>query len=395
MPAKQVTVIGAAGTQAQAMLEAAARAGAEVAGWVAVDRTWRSEEKEICEAYGMAVVELDLREDPGRLRDLIGGTDLVANFAGPYYRSGTAVLEACVDVGCDYLDVCDDADVTLALLDLDADARAAGVRALVGMGSSPGIANVLVRTASDALGSVDDVSLSWVIHVADLEGAALQHFWHSFAPITGDGTRGAVPAWEDLSLRIATFPAPLGDRVVVGLAHPEPITLPRFLGIETVRCYGNVLPEDALVVNWALARLGASGGEDKEVAIAGSKVDVPSVATALYESYLRARSASDYLGSGLVVDVWAGEEGIRFASADRISMEEATGVPAAAGVVLMLEGGPSEPGVISPECLEPPEFFSALGRASRGAGSLGAYRLDGCTQGERIRIRDLLKIRSH
>ncbi len=393
MTDKQVVVIGAAGVQAQGMLEAASRA-TELAGWVAVDCAWRAEERAICEAYGMAIVELDLLADPGRLRDLAAAADLVANFTGPYYRTGTAALEACIDCGCDYLDICDDADVTLALLALDEPARIAGVRALVGMGSSPGIANVLVRTASDALGDADDVSLSWVVHVADLEKAALQHFWHSFAPIEPYGGRGPVPAWEELSLRIATFPPPLGERVVVGLAHPEPVTLPRFLGIEAVRSFGNVVPEDALVVNWALARLGAGAGDGEGIVIGGETVDVPPVASALYESYLRTREPSAYLGSGLVVDVWAGEEGIRFASASGTGMEEATGVPAAAGIVLMLEGAPREHGVAAPECLDPAEFFAALGRTSRGTGSLGAYRLEGCTQGERIRIRDLLKIRS-
>ncbi|HET6998318.1 MAG TPA: saccharopine dehydrogenase NADP-binding domain-containing protein [Solirubrobacterales bacterium] len=389
----EVVVIGAGGAQAQAMLEAAGRAGT-VTGWVGVDRAWREREKYACEEMGMRTVELDLLEQPDQLRELALDASLVANFAGPYYRTGTAVLEACIEAGCDYLDICDDADATLEMLAMDEAARAAGVRALVGMGSSPGVTNVLVRAARDWLGEADEVALSWIVDVADVNDAALQHLWHIFSPVGSDGERQPVPAWEDLSLRTVEFPPPLGERMVIGLSHPEPITIPRFLGIETVRNFGSIVPEDSLLVNWSLARLGASGGIDDVLTVDGSEVPIPTLASGLYRRYLKTRSPTDYLGGGLVVDVWSGEEGVRFASADKTSMDESTGVPAAAGIVLLLEGGPEEPGVMAPECLDPAEFFPRLGRSSRGTGSLGAYRLWGSEQGVRIRIRDLLKTRT-
>jgi hypothetical protein len=388
-----VLVIGACGAQAQAMLEAAERAGA-VDGWVAADLRWRPEGKAACERLRMKTVEVDVLAEGDRLRDLAADAALVANFAGPYYRTGAAVLEACIDARCDYLDICDDADATLDLLALDGAARAAGVRALVGMGSSPGITNVLVRAAVDSLGRADEVDLCWIADVADVNDAALQHFWHIFSPVAADGSRRPVPAWDELNLRTASFPAPLGDRLVVELAHPEPITVPRFLGVEVVRNYGSIVPEDTLIVNWALSRLGACGGEGAEVELDGSATGIPTVAAALYGRYLEQRQPTPYLGGGLVVDVWNGEDGIRFASADESSMEESTGIPAAAGIVLMLEGGPEGGGVIAPECLRPADFFSALGRTGRGSGSLGAYRLENGAQGEKIRIRDLLQTRS-
>jgi hypothetical protein len=390
-----VLVIGAGGAQAQAMLAAADRAGA-IDGWVAADRSWGPEGRVACERLGMGTVEVDVLAEGDRLRELAAGAGLVANFAGPYYRTGGAVLEACIDAGSDYLDICDDADATLELLALDEAAKAAGVRALVGMGSSPGVTNVLVRVAVDALGRADEVDLSWVVDVADVNHAALRHFWHIFSPVAADGSHRPVPAWEELNLRTASFPAPLGNRLVIELSHPEPITVPRFLDLDVVRNYGSIVPEDTLVVNWALSRLGAFGGAGAEVELGGEAtgIPIPSVAAALYERYLQTRQPTPYLGGGLVVDVWNGEDGIRFASADESSMEESTGIPAAAGIVLMLAGGPDGAGVIAPECLEPADFFAALGRTSRGTGSLGAYRLENGAQGEKIRIRDLLQTRS-
>ena len=363
--------------------------------WLAVDRHWRGSERLAYERLGVPTVELDLLEEPERLRELIHGAALVANLAGPYYRTGAAVLDACIEVGCDYLDICDDTAATRELLARDEAARAAGVRALAGVGASPGISNVLIRAAVEWLGEADEVGLSWVVDVADVNGAALQHFWHTFAPAGADGLPGPMPAWEELSLRTAKFPEPLGERLLIGLAHPEQVTVPRFLGIEAVRSFGSIVPEDSLVVNWALARMGASGDEGDKSRMAGSEAEISAPALELYRRYLKARAPTEYLGSGLVLDVWAGKEGVRFASASRTSMDEATGVPAAAGIALMLEGGPDEPGVMAPECLDPAEFFRSLGRFSRGTGSLGAYRLWGSEEGVRIRIRDLLTTRTH
>jgi saccharopine dehydrogenase (NAD+, L-lysine forming) len=390
----EVAVIGAAGARAQAMFEIAGRPGA-VGSWLAADRHWPGSERHACERLGMPIAEVDLLEEPERLRELIRGAALVVNFAGPYYRTGAAVLEACIEVGCDYLDICDDAAATREMLARDETARAAGVRALVGMGASPGISNVLVRAAAEWLGDADEVSLSWVVDVADVNDAALQHFWHTFALTGADGRPGPMPAWEELSLRTASFPEPLGERLLIGLAHPEQVTVPRFLDIEAVRSFGSIAPEDSLVVNWALARMGAAGDEGDGSRTGGSEAEISAPALELYRRYLETRAPTEYLGCGLVLDVWAGEEGVRFASAGRTSMNEATGVPAAAGIALMLEGGPDEAGVIAPECLDPAEFFRYLGRFSRGTGSLGAYRLWGSEEGVRIGIRDLLMTRTH
>jgi hypothetical protein len=395
MPEIEVVVVGAAGARAQAMLGIVGRAG-RVENWLAADRHWRGSERHACERLGMRTAELDLLEEPERLRELIRGAALVVNFAGPYHRTGTAVLEACIEVGCDYLDICDDAAATREMLARDEAARAAGVRALVGMGASPGISNVLVRAAAEWLGEADEVSLSGVVDVADVNDAALQHFWHTFALTGADGRPGPMPAWEELSLRTASFPEPLGERLLIGLAHPGQVTVPRFLGIEAVRSFGSIAPEDSLVVNWALARMGASREEgDGSQMGGGAEAGSSAPALELYRRYLEARAPTEYLGSGLVLDVWAGEEGVRFASAARTSLNEATGVPAAAGIALMLEGGPDEAGVIAPECLDPAEFFRCLGRFSRGTGSLGVYRLWGSEEGVRIRIRDLLMTRTH
>ena len=133
---------------------------------------------------------------------------------------------------------------------------------------------------------------------------------------------------------------------MIGLAHPEPITIPRFLRDRESLQLRQHRPADALVVNWALARLGAAGAGDGAGLDVGRRgpAAIPALASDLYRQYRGSREPTEYLGGGLVVDVWSGEDGIRFASADTTSMDESTGVPAAAGIGLMLGGRtPEEP----------------------------------------------------
>src|SRR4051794_13743955 len=190
-----VVVIGGGGLQAKAMFEAAQRGG-HIGAWRAADRAWRPERHAALEQLGVSVATLDVLADGAALRTLTASARLVANFAGPYYRTGGAVLDACIDTRTDYLDICDDSDATLSLLERDKPAQAAGVRALIGMGSSPGVTNVLVRAAVDALGAADEVAIQWIVDVADVGGAAAQHFFHIFAPVDPDGTRHDVPSWS-------------------------------------------------------------------------------------------------------------------------------------------------------------------------------------------------------
>lgn len=77
--------------------------------------------------------------------------DVVLNCIGPFYRFGPPVLRAAIDAGVDYVDVCDDLAPTQVMLEMHDAAKAAGVTALIGMGNSPGIANVIVRLCAEQL----------------------------------------------------------------------------------------------------------------------------------------------------------------------------------------------------------------------------------------------------
>lgn len=380
-----VVVIGAGGSQAQAMLQGAAR-DQSLGSWLAVDRAWRDETAAAVESYGMTRVTLDLFAEPERLAEIVGDARLVANLAGPYYRTGEVVLRAAIKAGTDYLDICDDADAVLTLLTQDEDARAAGITALVGMGSSPGTTNVLIRAATDYLGPVDAVDIYWTVDIGDMTPAAARHFWHCFNLVDPDGTSYPVPAWDDLDRVVIDFPEPVGPREVVRLSHPEPLTVTRYLPVKTSSNYGSITPADAMHISWALAYsadpLRDHDGHDP-AAVTDKAVDV-------FAAYRDSRPDAPRVGSGLVIDIHSNGNGLRYSSGAETEMAEATGVPAAAGLLLMLEGRVTQKGVIPPECVVPADFFASLRRVSRGGGGLQLHRLVGGEQGERVRIRDLI-----
>ena len=381
-----VVVIGAGGRQAQAMLAAAAR-GTDVARWLAIDRAWRPETLAATRALGMHTREQDPLAEGGTLDMLMRSTAIVANLAGPYYRTGFTVLDAAIAAGTDYLDICDDADITVPILSRDDAAKAAGVTAIIGLGSTPGVSNILIRLAVDHLNGADDVEIAWVVDAKDMTEAATKHFWHCFNLVDFDGTVHPVPLPGEMDSRVVDFPGSVGRQTVVKLAHPEPLTVPRFLPVKRAVNYGAIAPIDAHAVAAALA---AVADEQQP----GSTEQRTDMLVRAFQQFLTRFKGGERIGSGLQIDVHTNGNGLRYASGADTSMEEATGVPAAAGVIMLAEGDTPRGGVFAPEALSPGKFFAALRRVSLGGGGLGVYRLENGRQGEKLRIRDLMADRS-
>lgn len=375
-----VVVLGAGGRQAQAMLQAAARQQ-PLTRWLCVDRAWAPGVRTATEALGARVVVADVLADDARLAELVGGARVAANMVGPYYRTAGPVLDACIAANVDYLDICDDADAAAIILARDDDARRARIHALTGMGATPGTSNVLARVAYDAIGGADTVEIAWINDMRDVSPAVLEHFWHIFEPYVAEGPRKAVPRWDDLSRRSVEFGEAVGTHLTFELAHSELVTLPRFLGVETVTNYGGLAPADSLMMTWAMARLGAGASAPLELT------------AELHDGYRRlaAELADDPRAiAGLRVDVLRDGSGIRFSSASPATMEESTGEPAAAGIHLLLDRRLPETGVSAPECLKPTDFFDAMAKVRGTTGTLTAHLVRAGVMGERVSIRELL-----
>ncbi len=174
--------------------------------------------------------------DPASLQALVADADVVLNTVGPFTRFGPTVLEAAIGSRTHYVDICDDPEPTVAMLALHERARAAGVTAIVGMGASPGLSNLLAGLAAGRLDELQDLHTAWPVDVGDgsdadpvvgpdgRPSAAAVHWMEQICGVVPAVTGGAVAdrqALQPVSLRL---PGNRGD-TAYAVGHPEPLTL--------------------------------------------------------------------------------------------------------------------------------------------------------------------------
>src|SRR5262245_62046336 len=218
------------------------------------------------------------------------------------YRLNLEVMEAALAAGTHYADLGGLYHVTLKQWELHEWFRDAGRSAVMGIGSAPGITNVLARLGADALESVKSIDM--VNGAVDLsEGGGAFGVPYSAETILDEFTLPAVVFEDGETREVAAgsggvdwaFPEPIGTQPAMYTLHSEPATLPRTIpGVRDVRwrlalpravhegfaflvetglasrdpvmtSTGPVVPRDVLAA--VLNRLAAPGGEptDREV----------------------------------------------------------------------------------------------------------------------------------
>ena len=183
--------------------------------------------------------------DSEQLISLLEGKDIVLNMTGPFYRLGVPVLEAAIAAGCHYLDICDDWEPTIDMLALHEKAVESDVIAVIGIGASPGISNILARVVCDRLDRVDDLYTVWPVDAGDERGDAIQVVIEE-----NQGASAAIVHWmQQISGEIEVvkeghrvtqrpmLPVTLnypnaGEGTGYTVGHPEPITLVKTMGIQ-------------------------------------------------------------------------------------------------------------------------------------------------------------------
>jgi saccharopine dehydrogenase (NAD+, L-lysine-forming) len=182
--------------------------------------------------------------------------DIAVNCIGPFYRYAAKVCKAAIDARVDLIDICDDFAATKELLTLDEKAKEADITVITGLGSSPGLSNILVKCSADKLDSVNDIKIAWVDTLTDTSGPAV--YKHSLVNFAGpthqylDGKIVEVPGFS--GKEVFEFPPPIGKTEVVYFDHPEPLTLPLYIeGVKNVTVKGGLLPLyiHRLIEDWA------------------------------------------------------------------------------------------------------------------------------------------------
>jgi len=302
--------------------------------------------------------------DSRALVGLMSGADAVINCVGPNYQHELAVARAAIAARVHLVDLNDEFETTMPMLDLDAEARAAGITVVLGLGASPGISNVLARAGAKELDDVEEIHTAWAMSASDPGGTALAyHLLHSLsggALTWRDGELVEVRSFVDGRERVR-FPWPVGDLDVFHIGHPEPITLSR--AFPSVQCVDDKATFKPAVVNEWIVSLGLMAWEAKgTVQVDGCRLDALDFAAAYLQRKLEGLADLPKQGA-LRVEV-KGRRGRRhpkvsFACAGRLA--SATGAAASIGALMLAQGAIDKRGVLPPEdCIDPDAFLHEL-----------------------------------
>jgi saccharopine dehydrogenase-like NADP-dependent oxidoreductase len=382
----RITVLGGGGAVGSIATKTLASSGV-FSDIVVADINMTAARKVVKEARGakLGAVELDA-ESPESIRKAIAGSVVVLNCVGPFYKYGPIILKTVIGAGINYVDVCDDFDATEALLAMDERAKKAGVSALIGMGSSPGVANVLVKFCADSM--LDKVEAVDIYHAhggEKTEGpAVVKHRIHSMKmdiPVFLDGKFAAVGLFEDSGKALeeeAEFQN-VGTYRVYAYPHPETITLPKYLkGVRRVTNLGLVLPPAYAELIKGMVRLGIT--DEKPLEVQGQKVIPLEFAVAFIlaqrKRLMKEAGITEPMGClKIVVKGYknGGKDTYIFSMSSRgQGMGEGTGIPAAIGAIIMATGKIKGKGVLPPEaCVNPMDMLELAKTSIKTAGGKG------------------------
>jgi saccharopine dehydrogenase-like NADP-dependent oxidoreductase len=312
------------------------------------------------------------------------GTTIVLNAALP--ATNLVLMRACLDAGCDYIDLASGGtdDDGIPKLDdqfaLDAEFRAAGRMALLGMGADPGTTNVYAAYAAKHL--LDEVT---ELHVRDGDNSVCQGhtgFVAAFSPwVFIDECLCQAVSYRDGRYHLEApltgfepfdFPE-LGVLNCYYVDHEESRTLPRFFPsaklVDFKLCMDDVTIETLRVMQ----RLGLSGKD--RIRVGETSVVPRDVVVSLLPDpkdlagRMRGKTCVGTLARGRK----GGEERTFYiynvADHEAVYTELGvqatayqTGIPPVIAARLMHEGRWRGPGVRSPEEMDPDPFLERLAR---------------------------------
>lgn len=197
------------------------------------------------------------------------GIDMVLNAA--WYQTNLTVMEACLKGGAHYTDLGGFFDTTLKQLEKGAEFKRAGLTAVVGLGSTPGITNLLGGAGAARLDQVDTINIfcSWG---NTLEKKEVGWPGYSIRTVLDEFTQEPV-IWKDgryqkqpvLSGETeVVMQDPIGKVKAYYVKHSEPATMGKTLGARNVAFLIGFPPTD-LATFRTLTALGFADARPLEV----------------------------------------------------------------------------------------------------------------------------------
>ncbi len=178
--------------------------------------------------------QIDVTDHNKLIRLLRRGFDVVVN--STLYQFNVNVMRAAIESGVHYVDLGGLYHVTLKQLELNHEARKAGVTAILGCGCAPGITNVLAMHGANKLEKVDSVYMySGTIVFKEITGikmayavsTLLDELTLNACPYKNGNYVEAPPFSDEETIR---FPEPIGEVKAYIVIHSELATIPRTIG---------------------------------------------------------------------------------------------------------------------------------------------------------------------
>lgn len=354
----RVVFVGGAGAMGAKAVSTASAFG-EFTELVIADRDLGAAER-LAADLGPRVSAVRFDADTDSAEDLFAGAWGVLNTLGPFTRFGAKVMTAAIASGCHYVDINDDWEPTLEALELHEAAHAAGVTALIGMGASPGISNVLAARAAVELDEMHELVTGWALagttseSVGNRPSAAMLHFVHQSTgtiQVVEEGVEAQVKPLQEMTIQ---YPG-IGPVTVRTIGHPEAVTLPRhFPGL--TRCV-NVMAGpswyfDTVAQLMSDVERGSIAAEEAALQMDQTPVRPPDAPPTVRTPTIWAWASGVRNGIGTIVAAGLNRwpEG---------KMAGATGIPAAIALRLLARGDITHRGVVTPEQAVPFEQLIA------------------------------------
>jgi len=195
---------------------------------------YEKDAKEFAASLGSHVDGLGVDvNDIERLNNILPEYDVVLNTVGPFFKFGYQILKSALKSNCHYMDICDDWEPTEEMLKLDGIAKEKNLLAIIGLGASPGITNLLGSIAIDQLDDTKIIYTGWNMGEAKPEKISSQTKINA-AIIHGiEQISGRVKIFKDNIFKMVrplkeiqiTYPN-RGNFKTRVFGHPEAITFP-------------------------------------------------------------------------------------------------------------------------------------------------------------------------
>ena len=331
--------------------------------------------------------------DRENLVELIKSHDLVVNTVGPYFRFGKLIFEAIIEAKRNYVDICDDWKPMQEILNMDAQAKQAGIIALIGIGASPGLSNILAVVASNELDEVDDLISAWGVSFSGKKAKRPKYYVKTktvmkrlnrkgaeanaaFEHLLHEGI-GKIPTFKDGKLIEidALTEAPRlnfpGSKKMYAahIGHPEPVTLCRtlkaksisnqmFLGkaaTEIVRKYAKLIENNSLSMKKATIQI--------EKKIEALIVKYIFLFWKMLKEYRHAPPTICIVATGQKDGVKKRiGVGIHYKPYDTLEgLAGITSIPLAVATLMLIDGKITTKGALTPEeAIDPEEFFNRM-----------------------------------